>query len=401
MDDLRRFAFLAAVVEAGSMSAAARALGTSTSAISQQLRQLEREGGVTLLHRTTRRLALTEAGERVHAECAALLAAARRARAQLAVSRDAPTGELRLSATVGFARHVAPALGALLAAHPALTLKLLVDDARIDLVHARVDLAIRYGALPDSPWVARRLGAFELLVCAAPPLLQRLGRPTQPQDLEAWPWLTLARERPQPPVVFTAADGAQQALRPRGRISSNNQLSLQQMCVAGLGLAMLARTDADDDLRAGRLQPLLPTPRSQAAPAHARSRVTATKRAPTQRPPCSCGPLAAGAGAHRRRRARPRRRRASPAAGAQHPAAPQRRHLRYRCAMRDRPPPSTMTSGSSRLITDGQRARQPRAWRSSVAWAGGVAVVQPPARWLRPSAPGRGGAGGRAPCRGR
>jgi DNA-binding transcriptional LysR family regulator len=134
MDDLRRFAFLAAVVEAGSMSAAARALGTSTSAISQQLRQLEREGGVTLLHRTTRRLALTEAGERVHAECAALLAAARRARAQLAVSRDAPTGELRLSATVGFARHVAPALGALLAAHPALTL---ARSSQARAAHAR------------------------------------------------------------------------------------------------------------------------------------------------------------------------------------------------------------------------------------------------------------------------
>lgn len=287
MDDLRRFAFLAAVVEAGSMSAAARALGTSPSAISQQLRQLEREGGITLLHRSTRRLALTEAGERVHAECAALLAAARRARAQLAVSRDAPTGELRLSATVGFARHVAPALGALLSAHPSLTLKLLVDDARIDLVHARVDLAIRYGALPDSPWVARRLGAFELVVCAAPALLQRLGAPTQPQDLDAWPWLTMARERPLPPIVFTSADGTPQALRPRGRISSNNQLSLQQMCVAGLGLALLARTDADDDLRAGRLQALLPgwslpelpawavTPQRDAQPAKVRHAVQA------------------------------------------------------------------------------------------------------------------------------
>jgi DNA-binding transcriptional LysR family regulator len=158
---------------------------------------------------------------------------------------------------------------------------------RIDLVHARVDLAIRYGALPDSPWVARRLGAFELVVCAAPALLQRLGAPTQPQDLDAWPWLTMARERPLPPIVFTSADGTPQALRPRGRISSNNQLSLQQMCVAGLGLALLARTDADDDLRAGRLQALLPgwslpelpawavTPQRDAQPAKVRHAVQA------------------------------------------------------------------------------------------------------------------------------
>src|SRR5215831_4819005 len=124
MDDLRRMAIFAAVVEQRSMSAAARALEMSTSAVSQQVRQLERDGGVTLLHRTTRRLTLTEAGERYYAECAAMVAAARRAQAQLAQSRDAPSGELRLSATVGFARYVAPALGGLLAAHPALTLKL-------------------------------------------------------------------------------------------------------------------------------------------------------------------------------------------------------------------------------------------------------------------------------------
>ncbi len=269
MDDLRRFAFLAAVVEAGSMSAAARALGTSPSAVSQQLRQLEREGGVTLLHRTTRRLSLTEAGERVHAESAALLAAARRARAQLALSRDAPTGELRLSATVGFARHVAPALGPLLAAHPSLTLKLLVDDAPIDLVHARVDLAIRYGRLADSSWVARRLCDFEMQVLAAPSLLQRHGLPTHPGQLAELPWLTLARSGPAVPLALSGPGGAQASLRPRGRISSNNQLSLQQMCVAGLGLAWLARSDVDDDLRAGRLQVVLPDWTSPGLPAWA------------------------------------------------------------------------------------------------------------------------------------
>ena len=257
MDDLRRMAVFAAVVEQGSLSAAARALGSSTSAISQQLRRLEREGGVTLLHRTTRRLALTEAGERFHAECAALVAAAQRARAQLALSRDAPVGELRLAATVGFARHVAPALGGLLAAHPALTLRLLVDDARIDLVRARIDLAIRFGSLPDSSWVARRLGAMEVWLMAAPAYLARHGEPAQPQDLAAHQWLGLASERLPPRLALLAPDGRREVLRPVPRIGSNNQLSLQQLCVAGLGLARLSRVDADDDLRAGRLQRVL------------------------------------------------------------------------------------------------------------------------------------------------
>ncbi|MFT3820580.1 MAG: LysR family transcriptional regulator [Rubrivivax sp.] len=257
MDDLRRMAVFAAVVEQGSLSAAARVLGSSTSAVSQQLRRLERDGGVTLLHRTTRRLALTEAGERFHAECAALVAAAQRARAQLALSRDAPVGELRLAATVGFARHVAPALGGLLAAHPALTLHLLVDDARIDLVRARIDLAIRFGALPDSSWVARRLGAMEVWPMAAPAYLARHGVPAQPQDLAAHQWLGFVNDRQPSRLLLLAPGGRRERVSLRPRIASNNQLSLQQLCVAGLGVARLSRVDADEDLRAGRLQRVL------------------------------------------------------------------------------------------------------------------------------------------------
>ncbi|HJV95515.1 MAG TPA: LysR family transcriptional regulator [Albitalea sp.] len=287
MNDLRRMAIFAAVVEQRSMSAAARMLGTSTSAISQQVRQLERDGGVTLLHRTTRKLTLTDAGERFYAECATMVAAGQRAQAQLARSRDEPEGELRLSATVGFARHIAPALGALLAAHPSLTLKLLVDDARIDLVRSRVDLAIRFGALQDSSWVARRLCAFELMLCASPAYLRRRGTPQRPDELPAHQWLAFARDGNAVNLALTGPQGEVCALHVQARISSNNQLSLQQMCATGLGLAWLARVDADDDLRAGRLVPVLPqwtqaplpvwavTPQRDAQPAKVRHAVDA------------------------------------------------------------------------------------------------------------------------------
>jgi DNA-binding transcriptional LysR family regulator len=269
MDDLRRMAIFAAVVEQRSMSAAARALGTSTSAISQQLRQLERAGGVTLLHRTTRKLTLTAAGERFYTDCAAMVAAARRAQAHLAQARDAPAGELRLSATVGFARHVAPALGELLAAHPALTLTLLVDDAQIDLVDARIDLAIRFGAMPDSSWAARRLCAFDWVLCASPAYLQRRGVPERPEDLLTHQWLAFERDGQGVHLHLVGPDGTPSQLRTEARIRSNNQLSLQQMCAAGLGLARLAVVDADEDLRAGRLLPVLPAWRHEPLPAWA------------------------------------------------------------------------------------------------------------------------------------
>jgi DNA-binding transcriptional LysR family regulator len=264
MDALRRMAVFACVVEHRSMSAAARVLAMSTSAVSQQVRQLERESGVTLLHRSTRKLALTAAGERLYEDCAAMVAAARRAQQQLVQSRDAPSGELRLSAPVGFARHVAPALGGVLAAHPALTLKLLVDDAHIDLIQSRIDLAVRFGRLPDSTWVARRLCAFELLLCASPAWLAVHGEPRGPDDLLAAQWLAYARDGNVMELPLTGPQREARVLRIEARISSNNQLSLQQMCVAGLGLARLAHVDVVDDLAAGRLVPVLPQWQSQA-----------------------------------------------------------------------------------------------------------------------------------------
>lgn len=287
MDDLKRMAVFAAVVQHGSMSGAARALGMSTSAVSQQVRKLERDGGVTLLHRSTRQLALTEAGQRYHARCAAMCTAAEQARAELAASREAPSGVLRLSATVGFARHVAPALGPLLEAHPALRLRLLVDDAPIDLINARIDLAVRYGRLPDSTWAARRLCAMQWLLAASPAWVHRHGHPRDPDSLLGHSWLGFAREGGGLLVDLRSPDGEPRTLRVEPRIASNNQLSIQQMCEAGLGVALVGSIDAQDALHDGRLVQLLPdwsfgtldiwavTPQRDAQPAKVRQSIAA------------------------------------------------------------------------------------------------------------------------------
>ncbi len=290
MGDFKRMAVFATVVQRGSMSGAARALGMSPSAVSQQVRQLERAGGVTLLHRSTRKLALTEAGERVHQHCAAMLQAAAQARAELVASHEAPSGVLRLSATVGFARHVAPALGELMAQHPALRLRLLVDDASIDLINARVDLAIRFGPLADSNWAARRLGTLHWWLCAAPDWLARHGAPGGPDALPGLQWLGFANDSGALRLDMRGPGGEQRAMRLEARISSNNQLSIQQMCASGLGLAMLGSIDAHDDVAAGRLVRLLPdwqlpsldiwavTPQRDAQPAKVRQAIEALQR---------------------------------------------------------------------------------------------------------------------------
>jgi DNA-binding transcriptional LysR family regulator len=194
MDELRPYAVFAETVAAGSMSAAARRLGMSPSAVSQSIRALEQQVGVTLFHRSTRKLVLTEAGERCYPHCRLLVDAARAAADSLQQSRDAPTGELRVAAPVGFAVHIAPALAPLLAQSPQLMLRLLVDDAMIDLIEARIDIAIRVGHLADSSWIARRLCDFEMILCAAPAYLERHGFPGSLDDLAAHHWLAAARE---------------------------------------------------------------------------------------------------------------------------------------------------------------------------------------------------------------
>lgn len=291
MDDFKRMAVFATVVEQGSMSAAGRALGMSASAVSQQIRQLEAAGGVTLLMRSTRQLRLTDAGQRFYEQCAAMAQAAAQARAELAAARDEPSGELRVACTVGFARHMAPALGQWLAAHPRLRLHLSVDDAPIDLIRGRIDLAIRFGRLADSSWAARRLGAMQWWLCAAPAWLADQPAPgLVPARLFANRWLALTRDSDAQGAAAIiharhGTDGEEQGWNPLPQITSNNQLAVQQMCEAGLGLALLTSLDVADAVAQQRLARLLPdwdfgaldiwalTPQRQTQPAKVRQAI--------------------------------------------------------------------------------------------------------------------------------
>jgi DNA-binding transcriptional LysR family regulator len=273
MDELKPLAIFAETVDAGSMSAAARRLGMTPSAVSQAIRALERQGGVMLLHRSTRKLALTEAGERYYPHCRRMLDAAHAAADALRLARDAPTGELRLAAPVGFATHIAPALAPLLAAAPALRLRVLVDDAMIDLIEARIDVALRVGRMGDSNWVARHLCELGTILCASPGYLERHGVPATPPDLAAHQWLALAPEEALPAsqaltvtLDLEGADGNMQRVAAEARIVSNNQVSLQQMCEHGLGIARLGRADVVASLERGALVQVLPSWKPPALP---------------------------------------------------------------------------------------------------------------------------------------
>lgn len=259
MINLNRLAMFVAVVEAGSFTAAADTLGTTKAVVSFNLKQLEQELGVALLTRSTRRLALTEAGEGFYAECARLL---READAAVDVARSGQatlSGSLRVTATVDYGnRIVAPALAAFARLHPALRVSYQASSAHADLIGDRLDLAIRVGALADSSYRATAIGQFKLLLVASPALLDEQGAPRTPQALAAMPWLA---NRPGRSDHWRLNDskGREHALRVAPVAHADTASALLSFAEAGCGVAALPDWLLEEPLARGTLLRVLPS----------------------------------------------------------------------------------------------------------------------------------------------
>ncbi|MCF7221780.1 LysR family transcriptional regulator [Marilutibacter chinensis] len=255
---LKRMAVYARVVELGSMSAAARELQMTASAVSQQIRQLEAETGVTLLLRSTRRLGLTEAGQAYYEDCARMLHAAQAAERRLSDLRDEPRGELRIAFPVGFSATLAAALAPLLRTYPKLALRLFAEDRRIDLIGERIDLAIRIGSLADSSLVARRLAEWRHLLVAAPAYAQAHGLPRNPEELTAHAVLNLSvLDQPEFIELHRPGEPARR-IRVSGPVAGNSAEALRQTMLQGLGIMRLPGPDAAPLIAAGHAVAVLP-----------------------------------------------------------------------------------------------------------------------------------------------
>ncbi len=257
MDNFTGMAVFARVVEASSFTEAARRLGMSKAAVSKQVSKLEERLGARLLNRTTRRLSLTEVGAAFYERCARIVAEAEEA--ELAVSRltATPRGTLRVDVPVDFGiQYLAPLLPAFMLANPELRVDMSFNDRFVDLVDEGFDLAVRIAQLPDSSLVARKLGESGSAICAAPDYWDRHGRPTHPSDLAdhncfAYSYLTTGNEwRLEGP-------GGDVAVRVSGSLTANNGNVLRQAAVAGLGVVATPVFITCDDLRTGRLEPVL------------------------------------------------------------------------------------------------------------------------------------------------
>lgn len=256
--NLNRFAVFVALVRAGSFTAAAEQLGMTKAMVSQHIAKLEEELGVTLLVRSTRRMSLTEAGERFHEDCVRVMADAEAAVSRLGERRDTPMGVLRVAAAGDHGPAiVAPALAAFASLHPQVSVELVVSDEIADLIAERFDLSIRIGWLRDSSLRAARLSTFRQCLVASPAYVARRGAPSVPDELAAHDWVSLSVLSSPTRWTFTDGAGVEHTVRTRPVASANSTLAAHAFVVAGLGISVLPDYVVDADLATGRLVPLL------------------------------------------------------------------------------------------------------------------------------------------------
>ncbi len=258
MDTMGAIPVFVAVVQYGGFSPAARFLGISKSAVSKRISQLEQQLGVKLLHRTTRKLSLTEAGEHYFEHALKANLAARDAEDAVAQLQGEPQGRLRINTPMSFGRlHMAPMIPEFLKKYPKIRIDLVMDDKRLDLVSGGFDLAIRGGALPDSTLVARRLATLNSVLCASPDYLERHGYPQQLDDLLQHNCLSFSYSNDVKEWSFTQGN-QRHSVVVSGSYQVNNSEALLEAVRQGLGIARLPTFVAGPDIRAGKLVVLFP-----------------------------------------------------------------------------------------------------------------------------------------------
>ncbi len=257
MDRLAAMAVFVEVVDLGSLSAAGRRLGLPLATVSRRLSELETHIGTRLLVRSTRQLALTDAGQAYLGACRRILEQVGEAERAAAGEYSAPRGELVVAAPMVFGRmHVLPLIGGFLRQYPDVDVRLVLGDRSLNLLDEHVDLAVRIGALPDSSLVAVRVGEVRRVVCASPGYLAERGVPERPCDLVGHDGITFDGLRSPLPWVFRV-DRTEVAIPIRSRLTVNTANAAIDAAIDGLGVTRVLSYQIADQRRSGALQGVL------------------------------------------------------------------------------------------------------------------------------------------------
>ncbi len=247
-----------AVVESGTFSAAGERLGIAKSVVSRRISQLEQRLGSQLLHRTTRRLSLSDAGKNFYQRAIQILSDLNEAEQSVAEETSDLRGLLKLAAPLSFGlTHLSNCIFDFLSEHPAIELNMDLNDRNVNLVEEGFDMAVRIGELEDSTLVARRLGTMRQVTCASPSYLQQHGKPEHPDDLQQHIGLQYNNISYKRQWSYKMAKGKTIIAQPQIRIRANNGEALAAAAIAGMGITKGPTFILGSLIKAGKLLTIL------------------------------------------------------------------------------------------------------------------------------------------------
>lgn len=257
--DLHRMAVFVTVIQHGSFSRAAAALGLGKSVVSQHVALLEKGLGVQLINRSTRSLALTEAGREFYNRCRQMMDVAEGAIAEIDAQKLSPAGTIRMTASynVGVSFLIAR-LSEFRGKYPDIDIDLWLDDAIVNLIEEGFDLALRVGPLADTRLHAVTLAQCRMVLCASPAYLAQHKAPEHPADLVHHPWVSITQLPHPERVILVNRSGKRQTLRLRSAVKTNTGIAARSFILESVGIGLLPDYAVTSELAAGGLVELLP-----------------------------------------------------------------------------------------------------------------------------------------------
>lgn len=258
MNQVSELAFFTQLIRLGSLAATARELNLTPPAVSKRLAQMEQRLGVRLLNRTTRSISLTSEGELYLNNAQRILGEIEEMERQVSSRRAMPKGLLRVNAPLGFGRtHVCPAISSFVRRYPEVEVQLHLSDRPINLPDDAIDVAIRFGELPDSRLIARKIATNRRRLCAAPSYLKTHGHPETPKDLMQHNCIVL-RQNDAAFGIWRLSRGKQiESVKVRGSLSTNDGEVALNWALEGHGILMRADWNLAAHLRSGKLIEIL------------------------------------------------------------------------------------------------------------------------------------------------
>ena len=261
LENLRAMGVYACVVERGSFSGAAKDLGITTSAVSQQIRSLEQELNVTLLHRSTRKISMTEAGQAFFQSCQEMMAAAERGKIRISELQDNLIGELRLATSPELASlHIVPALSRWIMAHETLKVNILASEQYVNLIEERIDVAVRMSQhISNDEFEVYPMARVQQILVASPSYLNQRPAIEHPNDLLAHQLLPVDLMKNFSKLKFSnEKTGENVELEVPVKVRTNNVFVMKTLCHEGHGIGRILHLDAQQELKRGEFVEVLP-----------------------------------------------------------------------------------------------------------------------------------------------